>query len=397
MGELFRIAYLAELALWVPLAGIVATVPGMRRWLAAPLGVSALAAAYEAYMTFVWAPTVVNPIRVDILGVMFIAGVVDFIAGLALVGPARHGAHRRHSAAAATLCLAIPLLAVLGSIGMNRDLAMVDERLDSGRKLRFEAAFRDDATQRRFYGALVPAKNPWAGYYAIEGRDDRYRHLVIADDGRCWSYHAMLYEEQGRGDAADDEFRCAAASTVTRTMLTLRRAGAGLELHAQGPGGTVVLPARRAAPPRFPLPPPSAQDQVRFVGVFSGTYENPAGHAWLVQVWLWQAGGEVWGRYIREPFKDGQIPERLGPEKIAPRCDDDCRRVTFHSGRGDVELERVSADEWRAKVAGYAQGVALRRGELQEGFDLDLAPLASAKENRRWLEAMTTVFTRRAP
>ena len=33
MGELLRIAYLAELALWVPLAALVVAVPGMRRWL----------------------------------------------------------------------------------------------------------------------------------------------------------------------------------------------------------------------------------------------------------------------------------------------------------------------------------------------------------------------------
>jgi hypothetical protein len=47
MAGLFPVAYLGELALWVPLVAIVVAVPGMRRWLAAPIGVSALAMAYE--------------------------------------------------------------------------------------------------------------------------------------------------------------------------------------------------------------------------------------------------------------------------------------------------------------------------------------------------------------
>ena len=396
MGGLFPVAYLGELALWVPLAAIVVAVPGMRRWLAAPIGVSALAMAYEGFMTFVWAPTVVNPIRVDVFLVMAVAGVVDMLTGLALVKPARSGVHRRHATVAAALCFLVPALAIVGFVGMHVDSAAVGGRLDDARRFRFEAAFRDEATQRRFFGELSPNANPWAGYYRVEGKDDRFRHLVINDAGRVWIYHEQLYAYAGSGSAVEDEFRGELAMPASRAAVVLRRARGDYELEVRGPHTTAKLPARRSDPPRFAAATTS-RDEVRFLGVYAGTYENPPGFAWVIQVWLWQAGGEAWGQYLREPLKDGDIGPYLAPQAIASRCEGDCATLEFKTGRGDVSLRRVSPDEWRAKVAGHGEEVALRRGERIEGFDLDLAPVASVKANRGWLEAMTTGLNRREP
>ena len=141
MGEIFRIAYLAELWLWVPLAVIVAMVPGMRRWIAVPLGVSALALVYEGYMTLVWERTVVAPIRVDIFLVMIAAGLVDLVAGLALLRPAISGVHRSQARIAAALCLGIVVAALAGGLGLRIDLAAVDDKLDDACRARLEAAF----------------------------------------------------------------------------------------------------------------------------------------------------------------------------------------------------------------------------------------------------------------
>ena len=394
MGELLRIAYLAELALWVPLAALVVAVPGMRRWLAAALGASALAMAYEGFMTFVWAPTVVNPIRVDIFLVMAVTGAVNVLTGLALLGPARSGTHRRHARAAAALCLGIPLAGVLGLLGAQSETASLDRKLDFARQARFEAAFRDADTERRFYGSLAPSANPWAGYYAIEGADDRFRRLVVNDAGRFWLYHETFYEYPGEGRDAGGEFRGRLTGPFLTGSVVVRRRGESHELEVESPGARKVLTARRMEPPRFPVVP-SSSDEVRFVGVFSGTYESPASFPWVVQVWLWESGGEVWGRYLREPFKDGRIPDMLGTEKIEARCREQCAVLEFATGRGPVTMRRVAADEWRAEVAGFGEEVVLRRGERQEGFDLDLAPLASVKANRAWLEAMTLTAYRR--
>ena len=395
MVDLFRIAYLGELLLWVPLAAIVVAVPGMRRWLALPLGVSALAMAYEAFMTFVWAPTVVNPIRVDIFLVMAIAALVDLFTAIALWEPARSGVHRKYAATAALLCAAVPVLAALGLFGIKLHSAALDDRLGDQRRFRFEAAFRDDTTVRRFFGDLEPRANPWSGHYVVEGGDDRVRRLVINDAGQFWIFHEQLYTYPGEGVAADAEFRGQTSGSQARLGFVLRRDGDGYKVQVDG-SQRAALTARRVEPPRF-AKAASASDEVRFIGVFAGSHENPKGHPWVIQVWLWRSGDNAWGQYLREPFRDGRLQQFLTPQRVEPRCEDDCRVVGFRSGRGEVRLTRVSDDEWRAKVEGNAEEVALRRGELVQGFDLDLAPLATVKEHRRWLDAMTSGAYRRDP
>ena len=77
MQVLFLAAYDAALLLWVPLAILAAIVPSTRRHVMVPLVASLLAAAYEAFMTFVWSPTVFNPIRVDILVAVVALGLVN--------------------------------------------------------------------------------------------------------------------------------------------------------------------------------------------------------------------------------------------------------------------------------------------------------------------------------
>ena len=394
MVDLFRIAYLGELLLWVPLTVIVVAVPGMRRWLALPIGVSALAMAYEGFMTFVWAPTVVNPIRVDIFLVMAIAALVDLFTAIALWEPARSGVHRKHAATAALLCAAVPVLAALGLFGLKLHTAALDDRFADQRRFRFEAAFRDADSQRRFFGELQPRANPWAGHYVVEGGDDRFRRIVINDAGQFWIFHEQLYAYPGEGIVAEAEFRGQASRSMPLEFV-LRRDGDAYTLRAEG-SARGAMTARRVEPPRFPKPA-SASDEVRFMGVFAGTYENPKGFPWVVQVWLWRSGDRAWGEYLREPFRDGRLQEFLTPERVEPRCEEDCRVMEFRSGRGEVRLTRASEDQWRAKVHGSAEEVVLDRGEVVRGFDLGLAPLATAKEHRRWLDAMTAGTYRREP
>ena len=107
--NLFHYAYFAALGLWIPLAIVAGLQPSVRRRVAVPLAASAIASAYEAYMSLVWSHTVSAPIRVDILLVMFVLGVVDAIAGFRLVAGAR-GQNRTPFMVAATFCLAVPAL-----------------------------------------------------------------------------------------------------------------------------------------------------------------------------------------------------------------------------------------------------------------------------------------------
>lgn len=396
MASFFWLAYLAALGLWVPLAILAALEPRLRRRLLVPIALSALGAAYEAYMTFVWSPKVVNPIRVDIFLVMLVLGAADLIAGLALLPRSAPARGRVASSLAALLCLAVPAAAMMGYAALHAESAAVGRNLDLGRRYRFEAAFRDDATQRRFFGELQPAKNPWAGYYAGVGNDERFAHLVINDEGAFWIYHAQLYDYPGRGapSASGETFEGVGEKNAELRMSL--RAGEGdvflLDVRfAASAGAATAKPARmkKTAAPRFPRAPAPA-DEVRFAGVFSATYDEKNGSFWLTQVWLWESRGEWWGQYLRDYYTRGQTRDFISTERVAAACADGCRVLQFTSGRGAVKLTRVSPEEVDAEMDGVPAPVRLRRGETLPGFMFDLAPLATQEENRAWLQAVAT-------
>ena len=200
MDALFRLAFFAGIGLWIPLALIAALQPSVRRRVMVPLLASAIAAAFEAYISFVWSHTASIPMRVDVFVVLCALTFVDAIAGFSLMVGARGRPDRTPLLAAGMLCLAVPALAIAGFAALRLDFARVDRNSDLARRFRFEAYFRDDETEKRVFGALEPGKNPFAGYYAYAGKDDdRYAHLVINDEGRFWIYHSQLSVWQGTG------------------------------------------------------------------------------------------------------------------------------------------------------------------------------------------------------
>lgn len=396
MSQLLRYAYLAELFLWIPLAFLVATTPSARRWLAAPLITSLLAAAYEAYMTFVWEPKVTAPIRIDIFLVLMVVGVANTISGLGLAVFPSGKPERTRLLAAAALCLSVPVFAIAGFAFMQSHTTQLDATFAQGRQLRFEAAFRDDATQRRAFGELGTGANPWAGYYIAGNEDDRFKHLVINEAGRFWLYGSKLYVHEGAGMQSatePDRFEGQGSGRMNEKMrVALRRQPAGpylLEVDfGYGPATPPkTIPIRKADPPRFPQST-SPGDEVRFVGVFSGTYGERDRDFWLVQVWLWESKGEVWGRYLHDNYVRGDRREFIHPEELQPRCAEQCKVLSFETGRGPRTLRRISGDEFRGKYGSPEQEVTLRRGEILPGFLLDLAPLGTARQNREWIKAV---------
>jgi hypothetical protein len=394
---MFQVAYLAALGLWIPLALAAALQPSVRRRVMVPLAASAIAAGYEAYMSFVWSHTVSNPIRVDVLFVMAALSAVDAFAGFGLLAGSRRRRDRKPLKVAGMLCLAVPALASAGFFAMFLSTAALDRNLDLARRFRFEAYFRDDDTANRVFGDLRPEKNPWAGYYVGSGNDDRFAHLVINDEGRFWIYSTLLYVRSGIGrPGATGAFEGAGVERIdARMRMTLRREEGGpflLEVHDDGMPGSSAdrpVPMSKAEAPRFPRPSlPS--DEVRFVGVFSATYGERSDGFWVSQVWLWESGGKWWGQYLRDYYARGSTREFISTERIDPACSRQCKVLSFETSRGPVTLTRVSDDEFTAAMQGEHEEVRLTRGETVPGFFLDLAPLATKTENRQWIEALTT-------
>ncbi|APV51280.1 hypothetical protein BWI17_17270 [Betaproteobacteria bacterium GR16-43] len=398
MSQLFRYAYLAELFLWVPLAYCVVTLPASRRWLIGPAAFSLLAAVYEGYMTFVWERTVVAPIRVDIFLVVFMATIVNVIAGLGLAFGGKGTTERKPRSIIATLCLAIPVLAIAGYLYMRADTAALDVQFEQGRKYRFETAFRDDATEKRVFGDIKPNANPWAGYYVGDGADDRFKHLVINEAGQFWLYGTALYLSEGyrKPDSTNaDRYEAQGSGRMNQKMrLALRRQADGPYLLEVDFGYGVAtppktVPVQRATPPRFPQTS-SPNDEVKFVGVFSGTYTEGTKSFWLVQFWLWESKGGQWGLYVHDNYVPGQRREFIHPEPLEIRCRDQCRELTFETSRGRRKLQRTSNDEFKGMYDSPEREVIITRGEIlpMPGFLLDLAPLASRRQNEAWLSAV---------
>ncbi len=395
MKELLYTAYVAAQLLWIPLGILAILKPSMRRRVLVPLVMSAMGGLYEIAMRAAYP----QAIRIDIFLVLFVLGAVDAISGFSLLIGARGRPDKEWLKLAGGLCLAVPAMAIGGFAYMHVETADVDHNLGLARRFRFEAAFRDDDTQKRIFGDLAAGRNPFAGYYVYAGNtDDRFAHLVINDAGRFWIYHSMLYEYAGVGSLRNaGEFNGFGDGRMNSGMrMSLRRQEGGpflLQVNYAGnipePTDSKAAPMRKAAPPRFPRPP-AAVNEVRFAGVYSGKYGEKGDGFWLTQVWLWESRGVWWGQYIRDHYKRGSVREFVSTERIDPVCSEQCKVLSFKTSRGPVRLTLVSADEIAATGQGEDKVVTLKREETLPGFVLDLAPLATRKENNEWLTAMTT-------
>jgi hypothetical protein len=381
-------AYLASIFLWIPLAVIAAMAPSARGRLVVPLAASALGALYQAVSG--------SGHGYGFVVVLFVLCAVDAISGLVLVFTGRAHPHRAVLRIAGALCLAIPAAVLVDFARAGQAMGELDRVSDLGRRVRFETAFRDDVTQKRIFGDLDSATSPWAGYYVSGGEDSRFKHLVINADGRYWLYHSELWDEEGKGGesaSAPDTFEGQATgrSSSRRQLFLKRQPGGRFEVEVRDPHPEFhnkPVTFTKSAPPRFPAPP-SPADTARFVGEFSATYDENEKSFWLVQVWLWESKGEWWGRYIRDNYARGQPREFISAEAIEPRCASECKVLSFTSSRGPVTLARISDDEFKAKLAGVREEVTLRRGEKLPGFIFDLAPLATPRKNREWIEAIS--------
>lgn len=402
MDTLFRLAYLESLFLWIPLLSFVVWVRpvSVRGVFVLAIVVSAMASAYEGYMTFVWGPTVTAPIRVDIFLVMLLLGLINGICGSILLytGSGRRKDLKKQMGlmGMGLLCLSAPVLAIIGGIGLVSHVHELTHTLDIGRRFRFEAGFRDNDTQKHTFGELHSNSNPWVGYYVGGNEDSRYQHLIINDEGKFWLYGQALYMTVGSGHQSIEnrsQFQGKDNQAIAGPIdLSLeRQADSTFKLWIKNTyGASQRLTFTKTSPPRYPVPP-SQSDEVKFIGVFSVKYGLNEKSFWVAQVWLWESHGKVWGQYLRDRYTQGQKHEFVHAESIKPKCTGECKdlNLSFASGRGPVRLTRISENEIKAHLDGVYEEVILSRGEIVPGFILDLAPLTSVKQNQEWIEAVT--------
>lgn len=400
--NLSQIAYVVALCLWAPIL-LTAWLkpPGLGRITSIAIITSGLALIYESYMTFVWAPTVVAPIRVDILFLLPVLGIIDGILAYRLLSEGiawKTGLTKKAAIIAlGIVCLSVPVTAVVGFIGSVYEMEEFQKNSENGKLYRFEAAFRDSNTQRRFFGELESVSNPWAGYYVTDDNSSRFKHLVINANGDYWLYYENLSVQKGHGSLHSDnqDKFLAEGSDVHKYKITLERQGQEVfnlmvQRQIEGVWGQyAAVRFRKASPPRFPILH-SQNDKVRFIGVFSAKYDIRGNSFNAAQVWLWETNGKVWARYLQNYFTEGELKQFIYAQALDAKCTGPCNELnlSIFSGKNTVvKLKGLSENEIKANI--YGKEVILNRGETVPGFFFDLAPLESEKSNKAWNEAVS--------
>ncbi len=405
MGTILLYSYYWIFIIWIPFL-IYANNPNLptslQKTLRFLVKVSLLAGAYELLMTLFFQ----SAIRIDILIAILILGLIYTASGAVLVYQGVSGKYtnklRLTSASLGLLCFSVPVLSIIGWGVFTSESTKVDLSLKNGRHYRFEAAFRNDETQMRFFGQLASQTNPWAGYYLGDNTDSRFKQLIINEQGKFWIYDnelRLLYTGQNSNTPDSLQYQGVAIHGVNdKTHITIEHQGNdAFRLVSQRFINSTVSDTsqktifRKISPPRFPEPV-SPHDEVKFIGVFSA--KTPASsNAYLVtQIWLWQANGKYWGQYLHDLYEKGRQYDFVASRQIEPICSGDCSdmNLTFKTSAGTISISKKSDEMIVVASSGTTQDTLLKRGETVTGFLFDLAPLATSRQNQEWIEAITT-------
>ncbi|WMW80197.1 hypothetical protein RF679_16310 [Undibacterium cyanobacteriorum] len=402
MSSLFTIAYFLALLNWLPISILSSGAPTefKRGPLRLLYGLSIVLALYEAYMSLLWSPAVVAPIRIDVFILMLPYGLLYLIYGIAYSIYAKNSAlsveSKWRSKLIAAWCLAVPLLAIAGYASISHESKQSSMQFDLGRRFRYEARLRDDQVQARFFGPITETGGTIAGHYVADGNDSRFAKIVINDALDVWLWSTELYEHQGRlkhlgGDAYEWQNQSKDVTPLSGKINVIDREHFAFSGDVGPNPSPQTTQFTKVAAPRFPLEK-NATDAVEFLGVFSTTFDDTGKDLGVYQMWLWRSKNKIWGQHYRHHATRGSTIEFLAPTKIEPYCMGSCDRydLRFQLERSNYRLQRVSADSWSVRDNDNPSGPSyvLRRGQILPGYVYDLAPLHSAEETQQWIAAV---------
>jgi hypothetical protein len=357
-----------------------------------PIIVAALAAAWEASV-----PRTVE-FRLDLFLVIPVLAFVEGVAGIALFFRGRRLREERRLSATntvpAAICVGAAAFVVVAWIVSHYEVERDTARSDQGLEWAFQAAFRDDATQRRVFGELESDPDHWAGFYVAALPDTYPRRIVINTDGRYWTFFQHEHMVPGRR-AADSKGperftgRELRKGMAAHNVELIKGPGDGFTLQRVFDGKSYSYAYRREAPPRFP--PPAAPQRVKYRGVFSGAVAS-SGEYRIAQLWIWESEGKRWGKYLWQGMTPGIEGWVVAQRDASIECADAaCRQIVVTAtGEQPTRFSWISNDTLKYE-GGYVvrgQELVLRPGETVPGFLYDLAPLATARDNREWLHVI---------
>jgi hypothetical protein len=397
---MFGTAYLVARWMWLPLLGCWAAARGVRgrnaMWPC--IVVSAAACAWEFSI-----PSSAN-IRIDLVAVVPALILSGLVSGGLLVGAVR--AHRRAGRAAPPSLLAGLLACFAGPLALAAAWAISDyksrgqyEEYSAGSRYWFETAFQDDEAQRAAFGELDGTR--WSGYYVADPPDALWAHVVVNRGGEFFVFGPTFREERGRGvpDAADEPVLHGPLIRYGHKSgdVALRDLGGGrVAARITDLGAPREVSLAKRPPPRFPRP--AAGGKVKFRGVYSAR-DGDAQFVFVTQLWLWESGGAVWGKLLRQGFQRGQETEVVGHRDAAVAClDAACTSFSVKTEDDAAFTLRREGVDRLVQPHGYqGRDLVFQPGEIVGGFLYDRAPLATPEENRRWLRSLHPLITWTAP
>lgn len=400
--RIFIAAYFVARFLWIPLLACWAAAKNApaRGAMWAPIGAGIAATIWELLV-----PVTMN-IRIDLMLVGPALMFADGLAGIMLAAAAYRQRKARRAihpaiAAAAAMCLAACAFFVFAWVYSTwRAEDQYQEHVEGSRAY-FEAAFRDDETQRVAYGSLEGTR--WAGYYVSDPPQPSFARLVVNSAGNYFIYSQDFYERRGRTqpDPADPALAKGVSYylgiAITGSSVELRDLGNGRLQFRLSEGSVSDVMFTKQRPPRFPRAA-APSDKVRFIGVFSGSYDDTPKYLSVAQVWLWASEGKLWAVWLRGPISREKEQPIFGNPRADVTCaGDDCATLLVHTEGGGRETLRRQGPDALAWSERKDRVVTMQRGEIVTGLPFAWAPLTTMEENRKWLRSIHPDITWQAP
>ncbi|WP_374354433.1 hypothetical protein [Chitinimonas sp.] len=247
--SLAQFNYFWAAVLWLPLAAVAQVQGQLRnRSVLIPLLLSLCAGLYSAKLSLF------NPgaMRLDMVVLLPLLAIVGAICGLDLV--------RDELKTLGRLCLSVSILTIPVILGTAYEASVSTSEIQNKNRRQFEAAFSNQQAEYNYFGKIDSSSHPWSAYYYCDNmQDDRYRHLIINDQGKFWLYGDWLSPTIGNATTAPANPQAFIGSTDPRmgsiTEIALTRSSPGevvARISVGKPAHITTATFRIKQPPRFP-------------------------------------------------------------------------------------------------------------------------------------------------
>ncbi len=379
-----------------------------RRILIAVTALGALLSVYEVYMSLVWSPKVIAPIRVDLLLVIPFLCISYFGAGMIAVRNVV--ANRPKASKRIPILVLSAFLFALPTWNIGRILMIFQHGRELTRRFMtreqqlFQARFRDAETYQERFGP-VSSTGPvreLSGHW-LPGRPLLgITRLVINDSGKLWTFR-----ECGRGQEClrgEGQIKIFDFSTLGKATVEIKAdiafAPLQIERASDGKIRITVTGMKSAESEEFSRKPPplgpSAQRQVVARPPLVALIPDPENKTLeFIELRRWVEGPEEFALlFHRRVSEDASTAENLKPYLLRGKADSPTTlmQITEVPQSGPVTIELTDATDGARVIVRpirAATAVDLHPGVFVRDEVLALTPLTNLADVEEWFQTQS--------